>query len=252
MLVPRGATAARVGSVTLGKGQGKGRDKGRGKGGDRQERQVERDQKGGPGTANGKSETKDKKTEKQAAAKKLLGLLLGADDDDTEDEDKPKETSKQQADKTEVQQNDGGGKKTDAEGDGGEETAYNTWVKNQAKQAPEPASNSRRDGGWERFSAKDTLAGKPKWFFPEKAVQGEAADGSLVLLPRAETYARIESDWAGIYLRDLPEDWLLESMKSIHEHAACRIISVAVSQEEVDTMQGGGGAPLSSMETQNA
>jgi hypothetical protein len=239
MLVPRGATAARVGSVTL----GKGRDKGKGKGKGRQDEHEE-------APAAGKTKNKDtdeavdttkKRTKRAAVAKKLMSLLMSDEDDDDEDKvktprnadtkEKPQETPSTSATTR---------SKTTAAAATEEESPYDAW----AKKAGEPREEQGPREPRERYTSRDTWHGKPKWYFPAKAVQGEDEHGGLILKSRDETYARCEIDWGGIHMRTIAEDMLLTSMKGLHEVAECRILAMAVTQAEADTMVEGGSAVI--------
>ena len=238
MLVPRGATAARVGTVTLGKGRDKGKGKGKGRQDDRDQAQEDQPE---PEKESEQKTEKENKANKKKAVAKLMAMLMGDDEEEVETP-KAKNTKTKQ---TETPSTAATSRTKDKEGDPEGESPYDAWAK-KAAGPREPVYDRDRD----RFSVKETRMGKPKWYFPPKAVKGEDEHGGLILKNRGETYARCELDWGGLYMRTIPEESLLDSMRSLQEDADCRVLGMAVTQAEANTMMEGGSAIILSGSTQ--
>lgn len=129
---------------------------------------------------------------------------------------------------------------TDTNPSKGEEpdNAYQRWrdkksadwkTESEPEQRPPFARRFRQ-----RESATESKWGKPQWYLSARCFQDEGVDGSIKIdTDRESVYARCEHDWAGIHLRGMKVENLMESSKELLDDTAeLRILAMAFTAQE--------------------
>ena len=238
MFVPANSSVT-LGQVNVGKGKG-GRPKGKGKG-NRKDDDQERpspDSRRGKGGSNqsdeGEHNTKDESRDKDRPGKAdailegLARLLKGSGGE------KQEESSQTQA-KTAT----GAGGGEERSGNAEEEAdSYEKWTEKVYNEQKTHANDEMSKGPrGPRWSAVDSAAGKPEIFLSKACYRSEALEGEIRVCEPEEAYGRLGFDWAGVVMRSLPKQSLLQCGKSLRDPSCTmRCYAVAATATEAEML----------------